>query len=228
VIGRLHGTLVDRVGTRVIIDCGGVGYEVTCSGYTLAGLPALGEVVTLLIHTAVRETEIALYGFGSATTFPTEYPKRLRMAHSRTNRADTGILCLGKGDERTDDSDDRTEQSDERSRRTNGSQTGETALQFRCLNSDRSIKCTLRGFHLVCRDIAVALMGREFLQSSRNDHRKVRIFVSIADADRLIDIAVLERHSNLRGVLPRLLSRLVIGEPTLDTNRDHIDRLNEE
>jgi Holliday junction DNA helicase RuvA len=65
-IGRLHGTLVDRAGTRVIVDCGGVGYEVICSGYTLAGLPALGETVTLLVHTAVRETEIALYGFGSA------------------------------------------------------------------------------------------------------------------------------------------------------------------
>jgi holliday junction DNA helicase RuvA len=65
-IGRLHGTLVDRAGTRVIVDCGGVGYEVTCSGYTLAALPPLGETVTLLIHTAVRETEIALYGFGSA------------------------------------------------------------------------------------------------------------------------------------------------------------------
>jgi Holliday junction DNA helicase RuvA len=65
-IGRLHGTLVDRAGTRVIVDCGGVGYEVVCSGYTLGALPPLGETVTLLIHTAVRETEIALYGFGSA------------------------------------------------------------------------------------------------------------------------------------------------------------------
>lgn len=65
-IGRLHGTLVDRAGTRVIVDCGGVGYEVTCSAYTLAALPPLGETVTLLVHTAVRETEIALYGFGSA------------------------------------------------------------------------------------------------------------------------------------------------------------------
>lgn len=65
-IGRLHGTLIDRAGTRVIVDCGGVGYEVTCSGHTLAGLPAAGETITLLIHTAVRETEIALYGFGSA------------------------------------------------------------------------------------------------------------------------------------------------------------------
>jgi len=65
-IGRLHGTLVERAGTRVIVDCGGVGYEVTCSGYTLGGLPPSGEPVTLLVHTAVRETEIALYGFGSA------------------------------------------------------------------------------------------------------------------------------------------------------------------
>jgi Holliday junction DNA helicase RuvA len=65
-IGRLHGTLIDRAGTHVVVDCGGVGYDVTCSAHTLAGLPAVGEVVTLLIYTAVRETEIALYGFGTA------------------------------------------------------------------------------------------------------------------------------------------------------------------
>jgi Holliday junction DNA helicase RuvA len=65
-IGRLHGTLVDRSGTHVVVDCGGVGYDVTCSGHTLGGLPPVGEVVTLLVYTAVRETEIALYGFGTA------------------------------------------------------------------------------------------------------------------------------------------------------------------
>jgi len=65
-IGRLHGTLIDRNGTHVVVDCGGVGYDVVCSGYTLGGLPPLGETVTLLVYTAVRETEIALYGFGTA------------------------------------------------------------------------------------------------------------------------------------------------------------------
>ena len=62
----LKPSVVERDGTRVIVDCGGVGYEVICSGHTLVGLPALGERVTLQIFTAVRETEIALYGFGSA------------------------------------------------------------------------------------------------------------------------------------------------------------------
>ncbi len=65
-IGRLHGTLVDRAGTRVVVDCNGVGYEVTCSGYTLGALPPSGETVTLLVHTAVRENDITLFGFGSA------------------------------------------------------------------------------------------------------------------------------------------------------------------
>ena len=61
-IGRLEGTLV-REGEQVIVDCNGVGYEVTCSAYTLASLPAAGERITLRIFTQVRETEIALYGF---------------------------------------------------------------------------------------------------------------------------------------------------------------------
>lgn len=61
-IARLDGTLV-RDGERVIVDCGGVGYEVTCSAFTLAALPADGARVTLRVFTQVRETEIALFGF---------------------------------------------------------------------------------------------------------------------------------------------------------------------
>jgi Holliday junction DNA helicase RuvA len=62
VIARLQGTLV-RDGEHVIVDCGGVGYEVTCSAFTLAALPAHGEQVMLRVFTQVRETEIALFGF---------------------------------------------------------------------------------------------------------------------------------------------------------------------
>ncbi len=61
-IARLEGTLV-RDGDHVIVDCNGVGYEVTCSAYTLGALPSHGERVVLRIYTQVRETEIALYGF---------------------------------------------------------------------------------------------------------------------------------------------------------------------
>lgn len=61
-IARLEGVLV-RDADRVIVDCGGVGYEVTCSQFTLAALPASGERVVLRVFTQVRETEIALFGF---------------------------------------------------------------------------------------------------------------------------------------------------------------------
>lgn len=62
-IARLRGTLVERAGTDIILDCNGVGYEVVCSGYTLAALPALGEPVTLKIFTHALESKITLYGF---------------------------------------------------------------------------------------------------------------------------------------------------------------------
>jgi len=61
-IARLEGILV-RDGDRVIVDCGGVGYEVTCSGFTLTALPSAGDRVALRVFTQVRETEIALFGF---------------------------------------------------------------------------------------------------------------------------------------------------------------------
>jgi Holliday junction DNA helicase RuvA len=65
-IARLEGTLI-RDGEHVVIDCGGVGYEVTCSAYTLAALPAHGEKVTLRVFTQMRETAIALFGFVDAS-----------------------------------------------------------------------------------------------------------------------------------------------------------------
>ncbi|CAN5867112.1 Holliday junction branch migration protein RuvA [soil metagenome] len=64
-IARLEGTLI-REGDRVIVDCQGVGYEVTCSAYTVAALPAHGEKVTLRVFTQMRETAIALFGFWDA------------------------------------------------------------------------------------------------------------------------------------------------------------------
>ncbi|ACY16408.1 Holliday junction branch migration protein RuvA [Haliangium ochraceum] len=64
-IGRLRGTLVEQEGSMVIVECGGVGYEVTVSIHTLQSLPAEGEPVTLRIFTHALESRVALYGFGS-------------------------------------------------------------------------------------------------------------------------------------------------------------------
>ncbi|MBA3539938.1 MAG: Holliday junction branch migration protein RuvA [Deltaproteobacteria bacterium] len=62
-IARLAGTLLEREPPRVIIDCGGVGYDVLCSQYTLAALPADGERVVLHIYTQASENKIGLIGF---------------------------------------------------------------------------------------------------------------------------------------------------------------------
>ena len=62
-IGKLKG-LIDSYGEDfVIVDVGGVGYVVHCSGRTLQALPAPGEPATLSIETYVREDQIKLFGF---------------------------------------------------------------------------------------------------------------------------------------------------------------------
>jgi Holliday junction DNA helicase RuvA len=63
VIARLEGTLVERMPPHIVVDCGGVGYDVICSSYTLGGLPADGERVTLRIFTHATENKLALFGF---------------------------------------------------------------------------------------------------------------------------------------------------------------------
>src|ERR1700687_3190089 len=64
-IGKLKG-LIDSYGEDyVILDVGGVGYQVHCSGRTLQALPAPGEAAVLSIETYVREDQIKLFGFRS-------------------------------------------------------------------------------------------------------------------------------------------------------------------
>jgi len=64
-IGKLTGVLSDKNPPQIIVDCGGVGYEVQVPMGTFYNLPAEGQKVTLLTHFVVREDAQILYGFGS-------------------------------------------------------------------------------------------------------------------------------------------------------------------
>jgi holliday junction DNA helicase RuvA len=65
VIARLKGTLIDKSPNRLVVDVGGVGYDVLVPLSTFYTLGEAGSGVTLRIHTHVREDVIALYGFGT-------------------------------------------------------------------------------------------------------------------------------------------------------------------
>jgi Holliday junction DNA helicase RuvA len=72
VIGRLSGRLAARNPPQVLLDVGGVGYEVDVPMSTFFNLPAPGEPVQLLTHLVVREDAHLLYGFlteGERATF---------------------------------------------------------------------------------------------------------------------------------------------------------------
>ncbi len=62
-IGRLTGVLAAKHPPQVLIDVGGVGYEVDVPMSSFYNLPAIGERVTLLTHFVVREDAQVLFGF---------------------------------------------------------------------------------------------------------------------------------------------------------------------
>jgi Holliday junction DNA helicase RuvA len=68
VIGHLRGKLAVAAPERVLVDVGGVGYEVHVSLTTFSELDraGLGAEVALFVHTHVREDQLALFGFWSA------------------------------------------------------------------------------------------------------------------------------------------------------------------
>lgn len=62
-IGRLSGTLVEKDPPRIIVDAGGVGYELDVPMSTFCNLPPEGSSVVLRVHHVVREDAQLLYGF---------------------------------------------------------------------------------------------------------------------------------------------------------------------
>jgi len=62
-IGRLRGTLVSKQPPWLLVEVGGVGYELEAPMSTIYDLPGLGKEVTLLTHYAQKEDSVALYGF---------------------------------------------------------------------------------------------------------------------------------------------------------------------
>lgn len=62
-IGSLRGRLILKQAPQVVIECGGVGYEVEMPMSTFLDLPEAGSDIFLYTHLVVREDAQILYGF---------------------------------------------------------------------------------------------------------------------------------------------------------------------
>ena len=65
-IAHLRGRLLSKTPNQAILECAGVGYDVTISVTTFSALPPEGAEAHLHIHTHVREDALLLFGFVSA------------------------------------------------------------------------------------------------------------------------------------------------------------------
>lgn len=66
-IGRLRGTLIYKQAPDLVLDVGGVGYELLASMTTFIDLPEIDNEVMLFTHLIVREDAHTLYAFSSDT-----------------------------------------------------------------------------------------------------------------------------------------------------------------
>lgn len=64
-IGYLRGRVIERNEETIVVDVGGVGYELTCSLNTLAAIVD-GEEVELRVQTQMREDALQLFGFATS------------------------------------------------------------------------------------------------------------------------------------------------------------------
>ena len=62
-IAWVEGILREKSPTRVVVDVSGVGYELSIPLSTFTALPDPGEMLSLSVHTHVREDVLQLYWF---------------------------------------------------------------------------------------------------------------------------------------------------------------------
>ena len=65
-IGRLRGTVVAKGAEGLLLEAGGVGFEVVMAPRGLGELPPLGETAVVHTHLHLREDQVALFGFPTA------------------------------------------------------------------------------------------------------------------------------------------------------------------
>ena len=66
-IAYLNGKLAYKDPAYLIMDVGGVGYEVKISLQTFSALPNIGEVCKIVTYQQIREDAHVLYGFAEPT-----------------------------------------------------------------------------------------------------------------------------------------------------------------
>ena len=96
-IAKLRGMLDSAGDGWGIVDVGGVGYLVFCSGRTLDDLPGPGKPAVLLIETVVREDHIHFYGFASGAE--RDWFRALQTVQSVGARVALAVLSVLSPDE---------------------------------------------------------------------------------------------------------------------------------
>lgn len=66
-IERVHGILIEKSPTFLVVDVNGIGYGINISAYTAGKLPEAGAEVTLHTNLVVREDSMTLFGFADTT-----------------------------------------------------------------------------------------------------------------------------------------------------------------
>jgi holliday junction DNA helicase RuvA len=64
-IAHLRGRVLEKQPNRLIVDVGGVGYDLAVPLSTFYGAGEPGAEIALRVHTHVREDQLALYGFST-------------------------------------------------------------------------------------------------------------------------------------------------------------------
>ena len=60
---HIEGTVSEKNADSIVIDAGGVGYEISASATTLSNCPPTGERAKLYTYLSVREDAMELFGF---------------------------------------------------------------------------------------------------------------------------------------------------------------------
>lgn len=96
-ISKLKGLIEEIFSDAMVLDVGGVGYQMTCSSRTLSQLPPVGSYCTMVTEMVVREDAMTLYGF--IDTDEKQWFRLLTTVQGVGSRVALSLLSLSESDQ---------------------------------------------------------------------------------------------------------------------------------
>lgn len=89
----IEGRVCEKTTNSLVLEAGGIGYQLNCSMTTLQEAPPMGEKMRCYTYLSVREDAMELFGFATRRRSSSSFRSRASAVSAQKPRSACSALC---------------------------------------------------------------------------------------------------------------------------------------